>query len=57
MKSTTKRKESYEGEMGREKLLNGEEGGDAQPLREGAGSCGMGCGGRTASRCHEHVHQ
>lgn len=47
-KTTTKGKESYDGEEEGKDFLNQKEGRGVQLLRAGAGSTGRGCGGRAA---------
>lgn len=54
-KATTKGKESYDGEGEGKDFLKLKEGRDAQLLSAWAGSTGRGCGGRAASRFHEHM--
>lgn len=54
-KATTKGKESYDGEEEGKDFLKQKEGRDVQLLSAQAGSTGRGCGGRAASRFHDHT--
>ena len=54
-KTTTKGKESYDGEGEGKDFLKQKEGRDVQLLSAQAGSTGRGCGSHAASRFHEHM--